>query len=138
MNARKIGYGLTQAKQTTTQFCLCIMIHIKERGGKSLGGPGGGRGEEWRGMGSKTTYPQKIGNLGREELGWHRGCHEVANHSRPGGGGRRGACAMGMTPDPPPRQLHGLPDGEMWELKGEPDTRSSTPSSAIKTHFVGS
>ena len=43
-----------------------------------------------------------------------------------------------MTPGPPPRQLHGLPDGEMWEVKGEPDTRTSTPSSAIKTHFVGS
>ena len=34
MNARKIGYGLTQAKQTTTQFCLCIMIYIKQRGSK--------------------------------------------------------------------------------------------------------
>ena len=29
------------------------------RGGKSLGGAGG-RGEGWRGMGSKTTYPRKV------------------------------------------------------------------------------
>ena len=28
--------------------------------------------------------------------------------------------------------------GKMWEVMGEPDTHSSTPSLAIKTHFVGS
>ena len=28
--------------------------------------------------------------------------------------------------------------GEIWEVKGVPDTHSSTPSSAVKTHIVGS
>ena len=61
------------------------------QGGPGVANHSEGLGKGGRGGGAwhKDDMSTKSGKLGREGLGWHKGCQEVANHSEGLGGGGR-------------------------------------------------